>query len=128
MLKAGTGQSYKDDMAVNNPSTKVGVGIYCSPHFQECLGYANPFKISGKEYRLILQCRVRPSKIKVCNGKEEFWVINESKDIRPYGVLLIKEQNIKQIKDRYELSGKKFKWADYKQKINLKTSIASTTA
>ena len=91
MLKAGTGQNYKDKIAVNNPSTKVGTGIYCSPHFQECLSYANPIEISDKKYRLILQCRVRPSKIKVCAGCEEFWVINESKDIRPYGVLLIKE-------------------------------------
>ena len=127
MLKAGANQAYRNDIAVNNPSAKVGTGIYCSPHFQECFSYANPIKISDKEYRLILQCRVRPSKIKVCDGKEEYWVINDSKDIRPYGVLLIKEQNIKNIKKPEELFGKKFKWADYQKKVDLKASIASTT-
>ena len=83
---------------MNNPKERVGWGIYCSPHFQETFNFTEKLTVNKKEYRLIMQCRVRPSKIKVCERMEEYWVINESKNIRPYGVLLVKEENMKKIK------------------------------
>ena len=59
MLIAGKRQVYEFEDAINNPSEKVGVGIYCSPHFQICLGYSRSVEVEGKKYRLILQCRIK---------------------------------------------------------------------
>ena len=98
MLIPGSAQLYENSTAVNNPSEKVGWGIYCSPHFQECFNYTRAVTVENKDYHLVLQCRVKPEKIKVCEGTEEYWVINEPKNIRPYGILLVKEDQIMSIK------------------------------
>ena len=96
MLRAGRRQLHKKDQAINQPGTVVGEGIYGSPHLEVCLGFAedDPVEVEGKKYRLVLQCRVRPEAIKVCQQKQTYWVINESKDIRPYGVVLVEEENV----------------------------------
>ena len=91
MLIAGGGQVHRGDSAINLSSKeKVGIGIYCTPHFQIALGYSEPIRVKNKEYHLVLQCRVNPEKIKVCSGDHTYWVMNEPKDVRPYGILLVK--------------------------------------
>ena len=112
MLIPGSGQAHLSDMARNNPKEKVGRGIYCSPHFEECFNYSKALSVGRKAYRLILQCKVNPKKIKVCRN-EVYWVVNSPKDVRPYGVLLVKEKNAQKITSNFYLYAKKFKWENY---------------
>ena len=117
MLIAGGGQAYRNSDSLNYPSQKVGRGIYCSPHFQVCLsGYSSPVTVQGKNYHLILQCRVNPKKIKVCSN-HTYWVINDSKDIRPYGVLLVKSDVKSQIRSAAQIFGSDFHWGNAKNAV-----------
>ena len=97
MLKAGSGQAYADDNCINKPKIKVGTGIYVSPHIQETLAYAQPVAVNNQNYRLIFQCRARPSTIHIPKRKNEYWVIGNRYDLRPYGILLIEEKDVKKI-------------------------------
>ena len=117
MLIPGSGQAHLNDFAKNKPKEKVGRGIYCSPHFEECFNYAKPLYVGKRGYRLILQCKVNPEKIKVCTN-EVYWVINRSKDIRPYGVLLVKERNSSKIMSIFRSSKNRFKWKLYASEVN----------
>ena len=63
-----------------------------------------------KNFYLIFQCRVNPSKIKVC-PTDNYWVMNEEKDIRPYGIILVESD--KTIHDKRNV----FIWEKYKAKI-----------
>ena len=81
-------------MSVNIKGEKVGNGVYFSPHFQICLkGYSGEMEVEGKKYYMVLQCRVHPKKIKIVNGREDYWVVNESTDIRPYGIILFTKED-----------------------------------
>lgn len=79
-LKAGPGQAC---------SSTCGVGIYCTPDLAVALGYATQVQVTagGQTHAMqfILQCRVRPEAIR--RGAATIWVINNPRDIRPYGVL-----------------------------------------
>ena len=62
-------------------------------------GYASEARLSvGKKKNeldklIVFQCRVNPKAIRECPGtKNEYWVIHDPKDIRPYGILY-KERN-----------------------------------
>ena len=75
-------------------------GIYCTPLVTTALDeYAYPIDINGIKYKLAFQCRVRPSAIHVCRGPtgtyqgkkvDNYWVVSDPSDIRPYGVILQK--------------------------------------
>jgi hypothetical protein len=114
MLKALQGQGCKDHIPRNRPSTeRVGIGIYCAPHIQTTFaGYIN----TSDEYALVFQCRVNPKEIKVCNN-EVYWVINDTKNIRPYGIILIKKNIVSQYPSIAAQFGKQFCYADYKQSV-----------
>lgn len=54
---------------------------------------------------MIFQCRINPNSIKVCDN-DIYWVVNESSDIRPYGIILIKgEEHKKNYPNFIELYG-----------------------
>ena len=100
MLKVGAGQGCQAQKCLNthpHNNQLVGAGVYSSPNFLTCLnGYTalNPNDPNDK-FHLVLQCRARPKSIKMPFQSCEAWVINESKDIRPYGIILFtKEQKI----------------------------------
>jgi len=80
-LKPGPRQAYKG---------KCGAGIYCTPNLPTAEGYASQVRVtvggSARNVKFILQCRVRPSAIQ--KGTEAIWVINNTADISPYGVLV----------------------------------------
>lgn len=80
-LKAGPGQAY---------SGSCGLGIYCSPDLATAEGYCAQVSVSdgtrSRSVKFILQCRVRPESIR--RGSDTIWVINNTQDIRPYGVLV----------------------------------------
>ena len=51
--------------------------------------YAGIFSIGSQKYKIVLQCRVEPNAIRECPDRKvgrEFWVINDPKNIRPYGI------------------------------------------
>jgi hypothetical protein len=64
----------------------VGIGIYCTPKIDEAQDYTRSFQFNGGNHLLALQCRVRPEAVKYAT--EDYWVINNPSDIRPYGILL----------------------------------------
>jgi len=91
MLRAGGGQVHTYDIAPNS-GQRVGDGIYCSPLFTTCLfHYTTKCERKNLGFRVLLQCRIKPEVLK-CTDKDDYWVINESKNIRPYGVILFTQQ------------------------------------
>ena len=92
MLQIGKAQWYKDEDAINKPGEKVGEGIYLSPYFTVCLfDYAEPTEKNNQIYHVVLMVRIRPAALKITTTEETYWVINESKDVRPCGILLFTE-------------------------------------
>ena len=78
-MRSGANQAFQYDPAVNRPNTELGQGIYCTPHIQFALGYAESTKINvngiEETYYLVLQCRLNPYKIKV-GTDNSVWVVN----------------------------------------------------
>lgn len=113
MLKEGARQAYATRQSLNRPNEAVGRGVYFSPHIQIPL---QSYSSRTDEYSLVFQCRVNPKQIKVCSNNI-YWVVNDSKNIRPYGIILVKK-DIKQTYPSIEAQfTKKFDYNDYKQKI-----------
>ena len=46
---------------------------------------------------MVLQCRAQPDSIKVCEFEQTYWIVNESKNIRPYGIILVLDENVSRI-------------------------------
>jgi len=74
-----------------------GVGIYCTPNISTAEQYSEVFinKETNKKYKFVFQNRVKPSSIIKCKpkgGPEDYWYIENTKDIRSYGIC-IKEVN-----------------------------------
>ena len=71
-------------------NNKYGVGIYCTPNIETAAVYATEFTgDDGKRYKLVLQNRVKPSAIKKASdkgGPDDYWYIENGKDIRPYSI------------------------------------------
>jgi hypothetical protein len=92
MLKPGPGQAYDKHNAKNKPHNEnIGKGVYLTPHIQDAFYYID----HSDEYGLIFQCRVNPKAIKVICDSDYNWVVNDTKDIRPYGIILIDIKKIK---------------------------------
>jgi hypothetical protein len=81
-FKVGPRQLYKRE---------VGAGVYVTPYMKTARGYASRtslnFNGESRRVEVVLQCRVRPSAIKQ-TSRDDYWVINDPADIRPYGVLM----------------------------------------
>jgi len=93
-LRAGARQVYKDGKDART-GEKIGAGVYCTPEIDAAKSYAPGVPFEGKKLRFVFQCRVRPEAIRRCHDEEikrgacgTYWVINDPKDIRPYGVLV----------------------------------------
>ena len=106
MLIAGAAQACAGHVAVNRTGGElVGNGIYCSPYFTTCLmGYTQPCTKNNMTFRVLFQCRIKPEALK-CTQCTDYWVINESKHIRPYGIILITSQQYDQIGRIYGNAG-----------------------
>uniref|UniRef100_A0A914YZ72 Ubiquitin-like domain-containing protein n=1 Tax=Panagrolaimus superbus TaxID=310955 RepID=A0A914YZ72_9BILA len=70
-----------------------GKGIYCSPDPKTALWYSKDYSCEINKsgtYRVILQCRANPEKIKVVRAADnrlgEYWTVPDGADLRPYGV------------------------------------------
>jgi len=90
----GTKQEFFKSIYINGyrpgHNNKYGVGIYCTPNIETAAAYSKKFiGDDGKTYKLVLQNRVRPSAIKkasVKGGPDDYWYIENGKDIRPYSI------------------------------------------
>jgi ribosomal protein S27AE len=96
----GSGQVHEKKIC-----TKTGVicgkGAYLTNHIEVAEGYCHSVDFNNKKYIVAFQCRLKPDKIKIPEKKgdeiekrndpdwnNDYWIINESRDIRPYGILL----------------------------------------
>jgi len=70
---------------------KCGLGFYFSQFIDETL-YSDFFTYHGKEHRLVLQCRINPDAIRIPRQMDKYWLVNESIDIRPYGILVMQRE------------------------------------
>lgn len=78
-----------------------GVGVYCTPDISCAESYSEIFTsmTTNKQYKIVFQNRVNPSKIVYCESKggpSDYWFVEDGKDIRPYGIC------IKEMKQEYE--------------------------
>merc|ERR1712080_720431 len=77
-----------------------GAGVYVSPFVEVASQYAPTIKIKGKKYQIVFQCRVKPgsyhahlpygnsSEDKTKHGKKSYWVVEDGKNVRPYGICI----------------------------------------
>jgi len=100
---AGRGQayeSYKNDNPIykcddkqNDHSQLIGKGVYCSPDPSVMEQYARlpstKANANGKNYLMGFMMRVKPDKIRYSNSKDNYWVLNGTKDeMRPYRIMI----------------------------------------
>ena len=70
-----------------HPGKLVGRGVYFSPNIEVLEPYTNMTEIYGKNYKIILMVRIKPSAIRGCEG-QPYYVVNGSFDeVRPYRIL-----------------------------------------
>ena len=70
-----------------HPGKLVGRGVYFSPNIEVLEPYTNMTEIYGKNYKIILMVRIKPSAIRGCE-KFPYYVVNGSFDeVRPYRIL-----------------------------------------
>jgi len=100
---AGGGQAYMNSTCTVTNQT-VGYGIYMSPHIETAESYCTEFTVGTDRYKLAFQCRLEPSAIRIPaktgdhsashpndpDWDNDYWVVNDSSNIRPYGILLKK--------------------------------------
>ena len=104
-LKKGDAQVHRNYKNIN-PLTKdkfpiVGEGVYCSPKISEADYYAKGKEIifDNKKFRFVFMLRVNPYKIRISEGKPDYWVFEGDylgdntkrkfdDEVRPYRILL----------------------------------------
>ncbi|CAK66725.1 unnamed protein product (macronuclear) [Paramecium tetraurelia] len=93
-LIAGGAQDYQNTECIDEfgNKVKVGRGIYFSNNIKVCIDYryTNYTQIGNKQFAAILMTRVSRKKIKQSEGMKllNYFVVNNSKDVRPYRLLL----------------------------------------
>lgn len=70
-----------------------GVGVYCTPNISTAEKYAEVFTspITHKKYKIVFQNRVKPCSIIKCKSKggpDDYWYVEDGKDIRPYSICI----------------------------------------
>ena len=102
-FKPGHGQAYAEDDDSRHPGKKVGKGVYCTPNPAEMEYYANDAEtttsVNDRKFMMAFMIRVNPDKIRFSKYREDYWVLNGSKDeMRPYRIL-IKDKDYNRIKE-----------------------------
>ena len=81
-------QAHCECVDLYHPNQKVGVGVYYTPHIKTAGDYSGVSTINGKNYKTVLMVRVKPDKIRGCEDRKDYWVVNGTTDeIRPYRIL-----------------------------------------
>jgi len=95
-LKAGANQNCRNDDDMMHPWKKCGKGVYVTPNIKVAEEYTEGFGVFelNKTYRIVLQCRVNPKKIRQSAREPEYWILNgNGKEIRPYRILIKEVSN-----------------------------------
>jgi len=95
-LKAGANQNCRNDDDMMHPGKKCGKGVYVTPDIKVAEEYTEGFGVFelNKTYRIVLQCRVNPKKIRQSARVPEYWILNgNGKEIRPYRILIKEVSN-----------------------------------
>ena len=95
-LKAGANQYCRNDDDMMHPGKKCGKGVYVTPDIKVAEEYTEGFGVFelNKTYRIVLQCRVNPKKIRQSAREPEYWILNgNGKEIRPYRILIKEVSN-----------------------------------
>ena len=85
-MKPGPNQYRKNDISENSKSERLGDGIYFTPRLTVALEYARQCNADGNKFHVILQCRFKPEKVKL---SDDYWLVRQSQDLRPYGIILV---------------------------------------
>ena len=95
-LKAGANQYCRNDDDMLHPGKKCGKDVYATPNIKVAEEYTEGFGVFelNKTYRIVLQCRVNPKKIRQSASKPEYWILKgNGKEIRPYRILIKEVSN-----------------------------------
>ena len=85
---------YENEKDINKKSPlfgkPCGKGIFCSQKPELAEENTSSFILNDVKYKLLLQCRIDPTKIRIPQSNTDLYIINSPENVRPYG-LLIKE-------------------------------------
>ncbi len=65
-----------------------GLGILCSPRADLAEEHTTPCTLNDRKYKLLLQCRSNPTKIRIPKSQPNIRIINSPEHIRPYAILI----------------------------------------
>ena len=66
----------------------IGIGIFCSEKPEIAENNTNLFIFNEIKYKMLLQCRVDPQRIRIPKSDKDLFIINQHIHIRPYGILI----------------------------------------
>ena len=93
--KPGYRQLYESSLDVKT-NQKCGKGIYCALKYSIVKndyskdGFAVNTSNGNERYRIAFQNRINPETVKIPVDEPNYYIINDPRDIRPYGVLIEK--------------------------------------
>ena len=93
-LKEGQNQNCENDEDLLRPGYICGRGVYVTPSIEVAEYYTRPFYVDeiNQSFRIVFQCRVDPTRIRISKRKADFWIFNgNGQEIRPYRLLIKKE-------------------------------------
>ena len=67
-----------------------GYGVYSTPDIEIAEHYATEFNHKGLTYKVVMQNRVNPETLKIIlfKNNSEYWLNEEERDVRPYGICI----------------------------------------
>ena len=79
-LKPGATQRPKNEL--DKKGQPIGHGVYLTPDIDVAEGFASKFSYRGGVFKVVAQVRIKPDAIKVLTKPENYWIVNDPKDIR----------------------------------------------
>ena len=93
-FRAGMGQKFhsirNSNKIADNFGQNCGLGVYFSQKIESAQAFCKLFHIGDCKYKVVLQCRLRPSKINIPVSAADVYIVPSNDDIRPYGILIRK--------------------------------------
>lgn len=91
-LKPSLNYTFARDKNINKNSDtfgqECGIGIFTSNKPDLAEKATCVFELSGIKYKMLLQCRADPKKVRIPQNSPNLRIVNSSEHIRPYGVLI----------------------------------------
>lgn len=71
-----------------NCNKPCGIGIICSAKPNIAESKTTTFSLNGTKYKMLLQCRGDPVKMRIPQSNQELRIFNSPDHVRPYGILI----------------------------------------